>query len=84
MIKTRMLSALVAGLSFAVAQPLTAATRSADSLPAASAESMGAERVGSLDSEFESLVGPPFLLIAALLGSIAAFAAAAGNGKSPG
>jgi hypothetical protein len=82
--KTLLASMAVAGL--AVAQPLSAATRSADSLPSAGIQPSvtSSDRVSSIVDESEDLRGKPILLIILLAGGLAALIAALSDGKSPG
>lgn len=82
--KTLLASIAVAGLAFA--QPLSAATRSADSLPRTSVQTTDtADRTGSLTGEAEDLQGKPFLLLILLFGGLAALLLAlGGNSDSNG
>jgi hypothetical protein len=81
--KTLLASLAVAGL--AIAQPLSAATRSADSLPQRSTQSMAvADRAGSLADESEEMRGKRVIPIALIALILAAIILAAGGGKSKG
>ena len=81
--KTKTLFASLAVASLAIAQPLAAATRSADSLP--SAQSMAvADRAGSLAGDSEELRGSPVIPIVLIALIVAAIILAAGGGKSKG
>jgi hypothetical protein len=83
--KTKTLFASLAVASLAIAQPLSAATRSADSLPQRSAQSMAAaDRAGSLAGESEELRGSPVVPIVLITVIIAAIILAVGGGKSQG
>ena len=83
--KTKTLLATVALASFALAQPVSAATRSSDSLPRAGAQpSISIERVDALTEESDALRGNPWLWIILIFGSVAAFIALVSNNKSPG
>ena len=83
--RTKTLLASMAVASLAVAQPVSAATRSADSLPSAGVQpSVTSERIGSIAGESEELRGRPLLLIILIFGSLAALVAALSGGKSPG
>ena len=84
--KTKTLLASIAVASMVAAQPVAAATRSADSLPVTGVQSTQAvERAGSIDGESEEFLrGRPLLLIVLLAGVIAALIVLASDGKSPG
>jgi hypothetical protein len=83
--KTKTLLASLAVASLAVAQPVSAATRSSDSLPSRGVQSTeAADRIGSLTDESEELRGRPLLLIILLFGTIAALILALTGNKSPG
>jgi hypothetical protein len=83
--KTKTLLASMAVASLAFAQPVSAATRSSDSLPRSGVQSTAAaERIGSLEDEAEDLTGRPLLLILLLFGTIAALVFALSGSKSPG
>jgi hypothetical protein len=83
--KTKTLFASLAVASLAIAQPLSAATRSADSLPQRGAQSTAvADRAGSLAGESEELRGNPVIPIALIALIVAAIILAAGGGKSKG
>ena len=81
--KTKTLFASLAVASLAIAQPLSAATRSADSLPGAKSTSAAA-RAGSIAGDAEELRGNPVLPLVAIAAIIAAIILAAGGGKSKG
>jgi hypothetical protein len=81
--KTKTLLASLAVASFAIAQPLSAATRSADSLPSAQSTAV-ADRAGSLAGEAEELRGNPVVPIAIIALIVAAIILAIGGGKSKG
>ena len=82
--KTKTLLASIAVASLAIAQPASAATRSADSLPQSRAgTASNVERVGSLTGESEEL-GNQFLIIFALFALIGVIILASSGGKSPG
>lgn len=81
--KTLLASMAVASL--AAAQPVAAATRSADSLPQSGVTSTAAaQRIGSLADESEELRGRPILLIVLVAAIVAALILASSGGKSPG
>ena len=80
--KTKTLFASLAVASLAIAQPLSAATRSADSLP--SAQSMAGDRAGSLVDESEEMRGNKVIPIAIIALIVAAIILATGGGKSKG
>ena len=83
--KTKTLLASLAVASLAIAQPLSAATRSADSLPQRGAQSTAvADRAGSLAGESEELRGNPVIPIVLIAIVVAAIILAAGGGKSKG
>ena len=84
--KTKTLFASVAVASLALAQPVGAATRSYESVPATGVQSTeAAERVGSIAGETESLRGSPIFLIVLLFGGLAAaILALSGGNNSPG
>ena len=76
--KTFIASLAVAGLL--VAQPLAAATRSFESLPAHGVQSaQPADRVGSIGTEAEALTGSPVLVIVLIAGVLAALLLVAGS-----
>jgi len=83
--RTKTLLASMALASLAVAQPLSAATRSSDSLPdrGVQASSVSVDRVGSVTGESEEL-SRAFLLIILLFGGVAALILALSGNKSPG
>ena len=78
--KTFVASLAVAGLI--VAQPLAAATRSYESLPAHGVQSaQPADRVGSIGTEADALTGSPVLVIVLIAGVLAALLLVAGSGR---
>jgi len=78
--KTFVASLAVAGLI--VAQPLAAATRSYESLPAHGVQSaQPADRVGSIGTEADALTGSPVLVIVLIAGVLAALLLVAGSGS---
>jgi hypothetical protein len=84
--RTKTLLASLAVASLAVAQPLSAATRSVDSLPQGAVQSnTTAERIGAYSDESEDLRGQPLLLILLLFGVVGGLIlAVSGGNKSPG
>ncbi len=83
--KTKTLFASLALASLALAQPVSAATRSSDSLPQRGVQAtQSVERVGSLADEAEDLRGRRALVIILIAAIIAALILAATGGKSPG
>jgi hypothetical protein len=83
--KTKTILASMAVASLAMAQPVSAATRSVDSLPRTGVQSTAAaERVGSIGEEADELRGRPLLLILLIGGALAALILALSGGKSPG
>lgn len=83
--KSKTFLASLALASLAVAQPVSAATRSADSLPQAGALSASpADRAGSIIGESESINGSPIIWIFALFAIVGAITFAASGSKSPG
>ena len=83
--KTKTLFASLAVATLAIAQPLSAATRSADSLPQRSAQSAAvADRAGSIAGESEELRGSPVVPIVLIAIVIAAIILATSGGKSTG
>jgi hypothetical protein len=79
--KTKTLFASLAVASLAIAQPLSAATRSADSLPQRSA---AVDRAGSLVDESEEMRGNKVIPIVIIALIVAAIILATGGGKSKG
>ena len=83
--RTKTLLASMAVASLAVAQPLAAATRSADSLPQSGVQSTAAaDRTGSIHGEAEDVRGRPILAILLVAGLLAALIVALSGSKSPG
>ena len=83
--RTKTLLASLAIASLAVAHPVSAATRSVDSLPQSGAVTSDVgERVGSVSGEAEDLRGRPLLLVILIAAIVAALIAALSDGKSPG
>jgi hypothetical protein len=83
--KTKTLLASIALASLAMAQPISAATRSADSLPQRGVQSTSAvERVGSLDKDSEELAGRPVIAIVLVAALAAILVVALTGGKSKG
>jgi len=83
--RTKTLLASMAVASLAVAQPLSAATRSSESLPQKGVQSsVSADRVSSIAGESDDLRGRPLLLIILLAGGLAALIIALSGDKSPG
>ena len=83
--KTKTLLASMALASLALAQPLSAATRSSDSLPQRGVQAtQSVERVGSLADEAEDVRGRPAVIIIIIAAIIAALILATTGGKSPG
>jgi len=80
--KTKTLLASIAVASLALAQPISAATRSADSLPQRGAQS--AERVGSLTKDSEELGGSPVIAIVLVAALAAVLVIALSGSKSKG
>jgi len=81
--KTFFASLAVAGLL--MAQPLAAATRSYESLPAHGVQSaQAADRVGSIGTEAEALKGSPIALIGILFVVLAGLLVLAGNSGGGG
>ena len=82
--RTKTLLASMAVASLAAAQPLSAATRSFESLPESGVQS--ADRVGSIsgESETEELGRSPFLVVALVFVVVAALILALSGNKSPG
>jgi hypothetical protein len=82
--KTKTLLASLALASLVVAQPASAATRSADSLPQTSAQpATSADRAGSIVGESEEL-GRPIIWIIALAAIIGVIIIATSDSDSPG
>ena len=85
--RTKTLLASMALASLAVAQPLSAATRSSESLPVRGVQSvdssMSVDRAGSVTGESEEL-SRAFLLIILLFGGVAALILALSGNKSEG
>ncbi len=82
--RTKTLLASMAVASLAVAQPLSAATRSSESLPDRGVQSsVSVDRVGSVTAETEEL-SRASLLIILLFGGVAALILALSGNKSPG
>ena len=83
--KTRTLFASLAVASLAMAQPVSAATRSADSLPQPGAQrALSGERAGSIYGEAEELGASPFIWIIVLFAVAGGMIVATDGGKSPG
>ncbi len=81
---TKSLLASMAVASLAVAQPVAAATRSADSLPQSGVQSMApADRVGSITGEAEEL-STELAIAVAIFVIIVIIWGIAGNNKSNG
>ena len=81
---TKTLLASAALASLALVQPVSAATRSSDSLPTASQSTVSIDRVDSLSGESDAIKGNPWLWIILIFGSVAAFIALVSDNKSPG
>ena len=84
--KTKTLLATIAVAGLTVAQPLAAATRSAESLPVSGVQAaQPVERVGAVNAESEELVGAmPLILILGMFLAVAAIVLASSGNKSPG
>ena len=83
--KTKTLLASMAVASLAIAQPLSAATRSADSVPQRGVQSsQAADRIGSTTDEAEELRGNRFLPIVAVALIVALLILLSSGNKSPG
>ena len=81
--KSKTFLASLALASLAVAQPVSAATRSADSLPQAGAlPATSADRMGSIVGESEEL-GSPIIWIVALFAIIGVIILATTSGDDP-
>ena len=82
--KTKTLLASLALASLVAAQPVSAATRSADSLPQTSAQpATSADRAGSIVGESEEL-GRPVIWIVVLFLLVGAVILGTSGSKSPG
>jgi len=82
--KTKTLLASLALASLAAAQPVAAATRSADSLPQAGAQPVtSADRAGSIVGESEE-IGSSIIWIIALFAIVGVIVIATSGNKSPG
>ena len=82
--KTKTLLASMAVASLAIAQPVSAATRSADTLPRTGVQSIGpSDRVGSLAGEAEELQGRPIVVIVLVFAVLAALVFALSGNKEP-
>lgn len=84
--KTKTLFASLAVASFALSQPVAAATRSYESVPAQGVQSAApADRAGSIAGETEALKGSPLILILLVFGVLAALlAVSSGSGNNTG
>lgn len=83
--KTKTLLSSLALASLTVAQPVSAATRSSDSLPQAKAQpATSAERTGSIYGEAEEIGGGPLLIAFLLFAVVGGVIAATSGSKSPG
>ena len=83
--RTKTLLASMAVASFAAAQPVAAATRSADSLPQSGVQSTeSADRIGSISGEAEDVRGRPIVAILLVAGVLAALILILSGSKSPG
>jgi hypothetical protein len=84
--KTKTLLASIAVAGLVVAQPVSAATRSADSVPQTGVQSAdAADRIGSITGESEDAIrGRPLLILLLLFGGLAALLLALSGGKSNG
>jgi hypothetical protein len=83
--KTKTLLASMALASLALAQPVSAATRSSDSLPQRGVQAtQSVERAGSLAGEAEDVRGSPLVVILIITAILAALLLATTGGKSPG
>lgn len=82
--RTKTLLASMAVASLAMAQPLSAATRSYESLPETGVRS--ADRVGSIsgESEAEEVGGSPILVVGIVFLVVAGLILALSGNKSPG
>ena len=82
--RTKTLLASMAVASLAAAQPLSAATRSFESLPESGVRS--ADRVGSIsgESEAEEIAGNPLLVVVIVFVVVGALILALSGNKSPG
>ena len=83
--RTKVFLASMAVASLAIAQPVVAATRSADSLPTSGVRTAeGADRVGALTDESEEFRGRPVVAVVLIAALLAALILALSNSKSPG
>ena len=84
--RTKTLLASLAVASLALAQPVSAATRSFQSLPESGAQSArAADRTGAYADESDELRGRPILAIVLVFGAVAALIlAVSGGNMSPG
>jgi len=83
--KTKTLLASLAVVGLAFAQPVAAATRSYESLPAKGVQSADVERTGSVVAEAEATAGNNlWLIFAGLALTVLLIAVASGGSKSPG
>jgi hypothetical protein len=82
--RTKTLLASMAVASLAAAQPLSAATRSFESLPESGVRS--ADRVGSIsgESDAEEIAGNPLLVVVIVFVVVGALILALSGNKSPG
>jgi len=82
--KTKILLSSLALAGLAMAQPVSAATRSANSLPQVGAPATSAERAGSIYGEAEEIGSSPLLIVFLLFAVVGGIIIATSGSKSPG